>query len=79
MIFFFTQLFMSFISIFLRGLQTQNIVEGNYKMAVLTSVGMTIAQVAFIGLIAADPWASLIPTAIGGSLGVSYSMYVKGK
>lgn len=75
--FFVTQFFVSFITIFLRGLQTQNVIHGNYKGAAITSLLMSISNVAFIGLIAVDPYASLIPTSIGSVLGVVLSMYLK--
>lgn len=76
-IFFITQLAITLVTIFLRGIQTQNVVNGEYKQAAITSILMSIANVIFIGLIAIDPIRSLVPTAIGSALGVTLSMKYK--
>lgn len=75
--FFLTQFGITYVTIFLRGVQTQNVVGGNYLGAFITSFGMAIANVAFIGLVASDPWASLVPASIGASLGIVSAMYYK--
>lgn len=77
MIFFAVQFSISFISIFLRAVQTQNVVHGNYIGATVTSFGMSAANVAFIGLAAHDPYATVIPSSLGGALGVNLAMYYK--
>lgn len=77
MLFFLTQFFIAFITIYLRGIQTQNVVNGDYRGAFITSLGMGISNVMFIGLIASDPWASYIPASLGASLGIVSSMYYK--
>ncbi|QKE60780.1 hypothetical protein vBVhaSVHB1_93 [Vibrio phage vB_VhaS-VHB1] len=77
MIFFLTQFSIAFVTIFLRGVQTQNVVQGNYKGAFITSIGMSVANVAFIGMVAVDPWASFVPVALGAATGITSSMYYK--
>lgn len=73
------QFVVSFVTIFLRGLQTQNIINGEYKWAAITSCLMSVCNVAFIGMVVVDPWKSLVPSAIGGTLGVLLSMKLKRK
>lgn len=77
MLFFITQFVIAFVNVYLKGIQTQNIVTGDYKSAFITSLGMGASNVLFIGLIASDPWASYIPVSLGASLGVASSMYYK--
>lgn len=71
------QLLVSFLTIFLRGVQTQNVVHGEYRMAAVTSCLMSVCNVAFIGLVVADPWVSLLPSMIGGTAGVLLAMKMK--
>lgn len=71
------QLVVSFFTIFLRGIQTQNVVQGEYRMAALTSCLMSVCNVAFIGLVIADPWVSLLPSMVGGTAGVLLAMKLK--
>lgn len=72
-----SQFFVSWVTILLRGIQTQNVVNGEIKSALFTSVLMSICNVAFIGLVALDPWASLLPSAAGGALGVYMAIRLK--
>lgn len=78
-VFFFTQFIINAVTIYLRGVQTQNVIHGNYLGATITSSGMAIASVGSIGLIAADPWSSAIPVLLGGVVGVNSAMYYKRK
>lgn len=73
------QLLVSFFTIFLRGIQTQNVVHGEYKMAAITSCLMSLCNVAFIGMVVADPWVSLLPSMVGGTAGVLLAMKLKRK
>lgn len=79
MIFFIIQFCVAFFNVFVHGLQTQNVVRGDYKQAAATSLLMSIGQVATIGLVASDPIASFVPVAAGGCLGILSSMYIKRK
>ena len=74
MTFFLIQFSISFITIFLRGVQTFNVIHHNYKGAALTSVGMSLTYVMTIGLVASDPWGSLIPVSLGSVTGVLTAM-----
>jgi len=67
----------SFVGVGLRGLQTHNIVDGNFKAAGITSVLMGTTNVAMIGLVAADPYYVAIPVIVGSTLGVLTSMWWK--
>lgn len=77
MAFFITQFIVAFVTIFLRGLQTHNVIRGEYKQAAATSIAMSICNVVTIGLIASNPWDSLVPVAMGSVMGVLSSMYIK--
>lgn len=77
MLFFLLQFGITFVTIFLRGVQTHNVINFNYKGAAITSVAMAVTNVAFIGLVAHDPLSSLIPVAIGAVLGILSSMKFK--
>ena len=72
--FFLTQFGIAFITIYLRASQTHNVIKGSYLGATITGGLMSIANVAFIGLIAHDPWNSIIPATLGGVLGVNLSI-----
>ena len=77
MLFFLTQFGITFVTIFLRGVQTHNVMSFNYKGAAITSVAMAATNVAFVGLIAHDPWGSVVPVTIGAVLGILSSMKFK--
>lgn len=77
LLFFMVQFLITLITIFLRGVQTHNIIHGSYKGAAITSFLMSISNVAFIGLIAYDPVGSFIPASLGGVCGVLLSMVFK--
>lgn len=77
MTFFLTNFFVAFFNVLLHGLQTQNVVRGLYKQAAVTSLLMSVGQVATIGLVASDPYASFVPVALGGCLGILSSMWIK--
>lgn len=79
MTFFITQFCIAFFNVLLHGLQTQNVVKGNYVHAGLTSLLMSVGQVATIGLVASNPWDSLVPVSLGGCLGILSAMWIKRK
>lgn len=77
--FFVTQFSVTLGSIFLRGVQTFNVVREETIQAMLTSLLMSVCSVASIGIISADPYQSLIPTALGGAIGIGCSIKLKKK
>jgi hypothetical protein len=66
----------SWLLVFLRGIQQQNVIHGKYKLAVITTFGLAIADVLVIYNAALYGIAAIIPIAIGGVCGITLSMYV---
>lgn len=77
--FFTTQFIVTLGSIFLRGVQTFNVIREETLAAMLTSLLMSVCTVASIGIISNDPYQSLIPTALGGAIGIACSIKLKKK
>lgn len=75
--FFVTQFFVAYFNVLVRGLQTANVIHGDYKQAAATSILMSVGNVLTIGLIATNPWDSFIPVSLGSMLGVLSSMWLK--
>ncbi len=66
----------SLVMVFLKGLQTQNVIHKNYKSAIIVSYAMAVADIALIGLIVNGGWDMLLPIGTGGTLGIVCSMYI---
>lgn len=66
----------SLIMVFLKGMQTQNVIHKNYKSAIIVSYAMAVADIALIGLIVSGGWDMFWPIGTGGTLGIVCSMYV---
>lgn len=64
----------SFCFVFLKGLQSQNVVHGNYMAAAITSMLTAVAEVAIVSSIATHGWDTLLPVMIGGTSGVLSAM-----
>lgn len=75
--FFLVQFGIAFFNVCVHGLQTANVINGFYVKAGFTSLLMSVGQVATIGLVASNPWDSLVPVALGGCLGILSAMYIK--
>ena len=71
-----TLFLVTFVSIFMRGHQTQYVVQGKYLGAFLNSWLMAFANVAMISLVATSGWDALLPAGLGSSLGIVSSMYI---
>jgi hypothetical protein len=69
----------SFIGIFLRAFQQQNVVGAHYRSAALTSYGLAVSDVATIGLISTHGWHMVPWIGTGAAVGVVASMYVHRK
>lgn len=65
----------SFALVFLRALQQQNVVHGQYVYAALTPYFMAAADVASVLLVVHNGWASIPWVGTGGALGVTTAMY----
>ena len=66
----------NFAFIFLKSYQTQVVIGGHYLAAFCTSVLMSGTQVLTVTLIVSGGWTSVIPLALGGSLGVISAMFI---
>ena len=75
MLFFITQFTIAFILVGLRAAQTSNVIHFRYLSATVCSIVTGIVSVSSIGLVSSDPWASVIPVTIGGTLGLLFSMH----
>ncbi len=69
-------LFVSFISVFLKGFQHQNVIGGHYRWAFIVSYLMAIADVAIINFAVSKGWLMAIPMGTGAALGIVTSMYL---
>lgn len=67
--------FIAFVTVFTRGLQTQNVVGGQYLAAFLNSWIMSALQIGGTLFIVERGWSMLLPLALGASIGVVCSMY----
>jgi len=72
MILFFTTL----VGVFLLGFQQQNVQHGHYKMAAVTSASIALTQYLMITSVVASGWIGVVYMAIGGSIGITSSMYI---
>ncbi len=71
------QFIVSFVSVLFKGLQTQNVIGGNYIGSFTLAILMRIATVVEIGLIMETGiYLSLAPICIGAALGIVSSIYI---
>jgi len=63
----------------LRAFQSQNVIHGNYKLAVLTSFGMAVGEITLILNVVNIGWGSAIWVGTGGAIGVCLAMYTHRK
>lgn len=66
----------SFVAVFMKGYQHQNVIGGNYWAAFCLSYLMAIGQVATLLLMVQVGWASVFPVGTGSALGLVLSMYL---
>lgn len=64
----------AFSMVFLKGLQSQNVIHGHYYAAVVVSLLLAVAEVGLISTVALAGWASLPPVALGGCVGILGAM-----
>ena len=67
---------MSFLAVFLKGFQHQNVIGGKFKSAFFVSYVMAVFEVAVVTLMVANGWMSVIPVGTGAALGIVSSMYI---
>lgn len=66
----------TFILVFMRGIQQQNVIHGNYKMAFFTPYAIACGEVSSVLLVVAHGWWSIPFVGTGGAVGIVLSMYV---
>lgn len=66
----------SFLAVFLKGFQHQNVIGGKFKSAFMISYIMAVFEVAVITLMVKTGWLSAIPVGTGAALGIVLSMYI---
>lgn len=69
----------TFMLVFLRAIQQQNVMHGNYMAAALTPFLIACAEVASVLLVVQTGWGSIPMVGAGGSLGVVSAMFVHGR
>jgi hypothetical protein len=72
----FIQFAVSFLAVFLKGFQHQNVIGGKYKLAFIFSYGMAVLDVAVISFVVSEGWASILPVGTGAAFGITLSMYL---
>jgi hypothetical protein len=66
----------SFIMVLLRGFQQQNVIHSYYYWAVLTTWGLSVAEVAMLLYVVKIGWEAVPYIGLGGSFGVVSAMYI---
>jgi hypothetical protein len=66
----------SFVSVFLKGFQHQNVIGGHFKWAFFISYAMALADVAIINFAVDRGWAMALPMGTGAALGIVTSMWL---
>ena len=74
MITFSIQFLVSFLAVFMKGFQHQNVIGGKFKSAFAVSYVMAVFEVAVVTLMVENGWLSVIPVGTGASLGIVSSM-----
>lgn len=72
----FLQFIISFVTVFLKGIQTQTVVNGDFKLAFIISCVMSISTSLGVLILIDTGVISLIPISLGSSIGVILSMKV---
>ena len=72
-------IFATFLLVFLRGIQQQNVIHGHYLTAAITPFAIAAAEVAMILWVVDIGWPAVPYVGLGGSLGITSSMYVHKK
>lgn len=66
----------TFMLVFLRGIQQQNVIHGQYVLAGITPFAIATAEVASVLLVVDTGWSAIPLVGIGGSLGVMSAMFI---
>ena len=63
----------------MRGFQSQNVIHGNYRLAVLTSFAMAVGEITLILNVVNVGWESAVWVGLGGAIGICFAMYTHRK
>lgn len=74
--FYFFGFLASFIMVFLKGFQHQNVIGGHYKLAFIFSYLMAIADITVVSLVVAKGWSIAAPSGTGAAFGIVISMWL---
>lgn len=66
----------SFIAIGLRGFQHKNVIGNHRRLVFVTSIAMTLFEVASVGMIVKNGWAVALPLGLGSGFGMLTSMWM---
>jgi len=69
----------TFFLVFLRGIQQQNVIHGQYLAAAITPFLIAAADVASVLLVVKTGWAAIPWVGTGGALGVTTAMWMHRK
>ena len=59
----------------MRSFQSQNVIHGHYKLAVMTSYAMAVGEITLVLNIVNVGWESFIWVGTGGAIGVCFAMF----
>lgn len=66
----------SFALVFLRAIQQQNVIHGQYLLAAMTPFAIAIAEVASVVWVVQVGWPAVPWVGLGGALGVTSAMFL---
>lgn len=66
----------TFALVFLRAIQQQNVIHGQYLAAALTPFAIAVAEVATVLWVVKTGWPAVPWVGMGGALGVTSAMYL---
>ena len=69
----------TFMLVFMRSIQQQNVIHGKYLFAAITPYAIAIGEVASVLLVVDKGWTSIPWVGTGGALGVTLGMVVHRK
>lgn len=64
----------TFVLVFLRGIQQQNVIHGNYLAAAITPYFLACAEVASVLYVVSTGWSAIPYVGTGGAIGIVFSM-----
>lgn len=66
----------TFALVFLRGIQQQNVIHGQYLLAAVTPFALAVAEVASVVWVVEVGWPAVPWVGLGGALGVTLAMFL---